>query len=130
MRPPTSARVQRAGSTFAADAGACVRRVDPIDGSTGIFRDALVVLHVSHPLDEASLDARAFSVWDPEGPVPGSLSLTGSGDVLVWTGARPLRADALHVVLARGLRDAAGRELPEHCSRFVPCALALEDLRG
>jgi hypothetical protein len=107
-----------------------VRRVDPVDGSTGIFRDASIVLHVSHRLDESSLDASAFGVWDLEGPVPGTFTLAGCGDVLVWTGTRPLRADVVHVVVARGLRAADGHEIPEHCSRFVPCALAFEDLRG
>lgn len=124
------ARALRPARAQGADVAACILRVDPWDGSTGVFRDAAVVLRLSLPLDEQCLGPRALRVCDPEGDVPGSVRLTGDGDVLVWQGARPLRAHELHFVLASGLRDALGRELPEHCSRFVPGPLALEDLQG
>lgn len=112
------------------DEAACILRVDPWDGSTGVFRDAAVVLRLSQPVDELSLGPEALRVCDSEGLVPGCVRLTGEGAVLVWTGTRPLRAHELHFVLASGLRDVLGREVPSHCSRFVPGALAFADLRG
>jgi hypothetical protein len=123
------ARALRAGRALA-DAAACVLRVDPWDGSTGVFRDAVVVLRLSQPLDDHSLGPDALRVRDTEGIVPGCVRVTGDGELLIWTGARPLRAHDLHFVLASGLRDTFGREIPSHCSRFVPGALAFADLRG
>lgn len=105
-----------------ADQPPAVLHVDPDDGRVGVFCDALVVLHVSQPLDEASLVAATFSVRDPAGAVPGELRVVGRGDVLVWRAARRLRPDAPHFVLVSGLLDRRGRELPRHLSRFVPCA--------
>jgi len=104
-----------------------VLRVEPGDGTTGVLRDSAVVLKLSCPVDESSLGRDVVTVRDSDGPVEGRLLASGEGDLLVWQPRRPLRAGVLHFVLARGLRDCAGRELPEHCSRFVPGPLALLD---
>lgn len=105
-----------------------VLRVEPVDGATGVLRDAAVLLKLSAPVDESSLALGAVTVRDDQGAVPGHLLVSGEGDLLVWQPQRRLSPEALHFVLARGLRDAHGRELPEHCSRFVAGPLALADL--
>lgn len=122
--------VRGAGGREAARRGdepPAVVRVDPDDGRVGVFRDTPVVLHVSQPLDAASLSAATFSVRDSTGVVPGELRMVGRGDVLVWRAERPLRPDTPHFVLACGLVDDRGRELPRHLSRFVPCAFTSLD---
>ena len=107
---------------------ACVLRVEPCDGATGVLRDTAVLLKLSVPVDEASLAPGTVTVRDQHGAVPGRLLVAGEGDLLVWQPQRRLSPEALHFVVARGLRDADGRELPEHCSRFVAGPLALADL--
>jgi len=120
---PTSA-IRRSASTSTLPA--CVLRVDPLDGATGVFRDAPVLVRLSGPLDDASLTAEAFSVRDPDGPVPGSLSRVAV-DLLVWNASRALRPHAIHFVLTRGLRDVAGHAIADHCSRFVCGELGFAD---
>lgn len=99
-----------------------VVHVDPDDGRVGVFCDAPVVLHLSQPLDEATLSGATFSVRDPTGTVPGAWHLLGGGDVLVWRASRRLQPDMTHFVIAHGLLDRRGRQVPQHLSRFVPCA--------
>lgn len=123
MRPAGGAR-----DAARAEARAAVVHVDPGDGSAGIFCDAPVVVRLAQPIDRSSLDATSFSVQDAHGPVPGRLRLVGQGDVVVWNAERPLRADELHFVIVSGLRDARGREVPRHLSRFVPCAFSSCDV--
>jgi hypothetical protein len=113
-----------------AQAAASVLRVDPADGSTGVFRDAPVVLCVSQPIDDGSLGPDVLEVRDLDGPVPGSIALAGAGAVLLWRPGRPLRPDTVHFVVARGLRDVFGHELPPHFSRFVSCGLLFDDLQA
>ena len=107
-----------------------VLRVEPGDGTTGVLRDSAVVLKLSCPVDQSSLGPGAVTVRDCDGAVAGWLLAAGEGDLLVWQPRGPLRPGVLHFVLARGLRDCLGRELPEHCSRFVPGPLALLDFAG
>lgn len=102
--------------------------VDPEDGATGIFRDAPVALRVSAPLDPQCLGPDSFRVHDDAGMVPGQARLLADGRLLLWRAARPLRALALHFVVAQGLRDRRGRAIAPHWSRFVPCAIGREDL--
>lgn len=114
--------------------GACERAapsilfVDPGDGATGILRDAPVALRLSAPLDPASVGPDSLRVHDDAGRVPGEARLLADGRLLVWRAARPLRALALHFVVAQGLRDRCGRDLAPHWSHFVPCDIGREDL--
>lgn len=106
-----------------------VDAVDPGDGASQVLRDAPVVLHVSTPLDPASLSPETVHVQDPAGPLPGGLRISPDGHVVIWAGERPFRPGTLHFIVARGLRDARGRLVPPHLSSFVPCDLVRDDLR-
>lgn len=97
--------------------------VDPVDGASGVFGDAAVVLSLSHVIDGGCLNPSCLAVHDPSGPVPGRVRLAEGGCLLVWTAGRRLVPGAVHFVIASGLRDAHGRAFPEHLSRFVPCDL-------
>jgi len=108
--------------------GPAILFVDPGDGATGIFHDAPVALRASTPLDPHSVGPCSLRVHDDAGAVPGSAWLLADGCLLVWRAERLLRADALHFVVADGLRDRRGRCLAPHWSRFVPCAIGREDL--
>lgn len=110
------------------DEPAKVASVEPQDGESQVLRDAPIVVRLSHPLDPASVTETSLWVQDPEGPVPGELHLSPDGQVVIWGGARPLKAGALHFLVATGLRDRRGRAVPPHWSRFVPCDLTREDL--
>lgn len=104
-----------------------VLRVDPHDGAAGVFRDAPVVLRLSHP---ASVEAgrEPVEVLDDRGPVPGATFVSPDGLILVWRGLRPLRHEAVHFVATRDLRDREGRPFAPHLSRFLPCGVGREDL--
>ncbi len=102
--------------------------VDPEDGATGILRDAPVALRLSAPLDPDCLGPDTLRIHDDAGRVPGQARLLADGCLLLWRAARPLRALALHFVVAQGLRDRRGRAIAPHWSRFVPCAIGREDL--
>jgi hypothetical protein len=110
------------------DSAARVLRVDPTDGAAGVFRDAPIVLRLSHPADLASLSGETVMVQDPEGTLAGSLGHSPDAQVLYWRGARPFVPGVLHFIVACGLRDDRGRSVTKHVSRFVPCDLAREDL--
>jgi Big-like domain-containing protein len=108
-----------------------VLRVDPRDGATGVFRDATVVACLSHAADAASLGPETFRVEEDGGaPVPGRLTLSPDGSVVIWTGRRLLTPGVEHVVTAHGLRDARGQSIEPYSSRFVPCDLVLSDVSG
>lgn len=122
IRPPTS----RLGGERVPS----VVHVEPSDGLVGVFRDAPVIVRVSHPLDERSLERAEVCVRGPQGPVPGEVRLAGVGDVLVWTPAQPLLGDAPHFLVLRELHDRRGRALAPHVSRFVTWAFCQADLAG
>lgn len=107
-----------------------VDAVDPGDGASQVLCDAPIVLHLSAPVDPSSLSPETVHVQDSGGPLAGWLKLSPDGHVVIWGGARPFRAGALHFVVVRGLRDARGRLVPSHLSCFVPCDLARDDLRA
>jgi hypothetical protein len=106
-----------------------IPRVEPPDGATQVLRDAPVVLQLSTPVDLASLSSETLRVQDPEGPVPGRFKVSPDLQVVIWGAERPFRAGVVHFVVVRGLRDVLGRPVPPHCTRFVPCDLARDDLR-
>ena len=110
---------------------AWVTRVDPRDGATGVFRDARVLACLSHPADAATVHDGSFRVEESGGAeVPGDVLLSPDGRLLIWTAARLLVPGVEHLVTADGLRDHRGREDVPHRSRFVPCALARDDVPG
>jgi len=134
VRPPAPERPQLRGS--GGDAGSDspgplrVVRVDPGDGATGVFRDVPVVLRLSHPAAAESLSLETLRVEDEKGPVPGRPRVSPDGRVLMWFPDRLLAPGERHRVSAAGLRDARGRELEPHESRFVPGELAWNDVTG
>jgi hypothetical protein len=106
-----------------------VLRVNPEDGAVGVFRDAPVIVSLSHPLDPACLTTGIVRVETSDGSVvEGRVTSSPDGAVLIWTAARTLAAGAVHFVALRGLRDRRGLELKPHVTRFVPCDLTLADL--
>lgn len=110
---------------------AWVTRIDPGDGATGVFRDARVLACLSHPADAATVHRGSFRVEEPGGvEVPGDLVLSPDGRLLIWIAARLLVPGVEHLVTADGLRDSRGRQIAPHRSRFVPCALARDDVPG
>jgi len=111
-----------------ADDAARILYVDPTDGATGVFCDALVVASLSHAVDAGSITPEAFAVEDAEGAVPGRSTLTPDGRCLVWRGNRLLVPGVLHRVTVAGLRDLRGRALAPHRSRFIPCDLTYRDV--
>lgn len=106
-----------------------VLRVNPEDGAVGVFRDAPVIVSLSHPVDLQCLTPEAVRVETSDGAaVEGRVSASPDGAVLIWTAARALTAGAIHFVALRGLRDRRGHALKPHVTRFVPCDLTLADL--
>lgn len=116
------------GSATVADEAAFVARVEPEDGAAGVFRDAVVLARISHPVDPRSLTGETFRVSDPSGAVPSRLELSPDQTVLIWRPERLLHPGVEHEVSAAGLRDHRGRPVAPHRSRFVPGALASRDL--
>jgi len=112
----------------AADDPARVVALDPQDGASGVFRDALVVASLSHAIDPASLSAETFAVADDDGPVPGRAVASADGRCLVWRPGRLLVPGVCHRVEMAGLKDDRGRVLVPHRSRFVPCHLTYGDV--
>ena len=109
---------------------AWVMHTTPEDGAVFVLRDTPVLLRVSHAVDPTSISASTLRVLDPNGDVPAGLRWAAFGHVLIWEPLRLLVPGVEHVVTARGLRDRRGRLVAEHWSRFVPCGLSREDLRG
>jgi hypothetical protein len=120
--------VRRLGAAAADVTPPAILFVDPEDGATGVMRDTAIALRLSAPLDPDSVGPETLRVHDDGGAVPGAACVLADGRLLVWRAERPLRPLALHFVVARGLRDRRGREVPAHWSRFVPCAISREDL--
>lgn len=106
-----------------------VVRVDPLDGATGVFRDTPVIVSLSHPADPSTLVPETFRV-EAGGvtEVPGQLSASPDGAVLIWVATRPLAPGVVHFVAITGVRDRRGQAIKAHVSRFVPCDIALADL--
>ena len=109
---------------------AYVINVDPRDGASGVFRDAPVVVTVSHPLAPASVTAETVFVEAGGEPVPGHLYLTPDAAVVIWVAACSLRPEVEHRVRAEGLRDWRGLPVEPHESRFVPCCFDIDDVFG
>jgi len=110
---------------------AWVTRVDPGDGATGVFRDARVLACLSHPADAATVHGGSFRVEESGGgEVPGDLVLSPDCRLVIWIAARLLVPGIEHLVTADGLRDSRGRQIAPHRSRFIPCALARDDVPG
>jgi hypothetical protein len=107
-----------------------VARLEPRDGATGVFRDSAVLARLTHPVEPSSAGARSFIVEDPEGPVPGRVSLSADGLILVWHPVKTMKPGVPHFVVISGLRDAAGRAMRPHLSRFVTGWLLWEDVSG
>jgi hypothetical protein len=107
---------------------AFVAHVEPEDGTAGVFRDAVVLARLSHPIDPRSLCGQTFQVCDPAGSVPSHLELSPDGCVLICRPDRLLHPCVEHEVRADGLRDHKGRPVAPHRSRFVPGTLAFRDL--
>lgn len=107
---------------------AVVQRVEPVDGDRGVLCDTPVVLHLSYPVDPASLRTGTLEVHDGDGAVPVRREAIGGGRVLVLWPERRLRPGVEHVVDAQGLRDRLGREVAPHRSRFTPGPLGREEI--
>jgi hypothetical protein len=103
-------------------------RVEPRDGAVCVFRDAPVVARFSACLDAASVGADTFRVMDDRGPLDGELRVSPDARVLIWEPRQPLAPNLHHFVMASGLRDARGREVSPHLSRFLTCGLTRKDL--
>jgi len=105
-----------------------VLRIEPADGTSGVFTDDPVVATLSHPADVSSAGPDSFRVTDDVGDVPGELRASPDARVLVWTPLRPLRPGVEHTVTIAGLRDLRGREMAPHGSRFAPCRFSARDV--
>ena len=105
-----------------------VVRVEPPDGASGILRDAPILARVSHRLDSRTLCPDAVRIVSLSGPIPMRLELSRDGYVLICRPERPLEGGVEHRFELVGLRDARGREVQAHESRFVPGGLGLHDL--
>lgn len=126
----SAARGAARATGAAADEGdPVVLRVNPEDGAVGVFRDAPVIVSLSHPVDPASLAPDALRVETSDGrPVPGAVAASPDGAVLIWTAASYLVPGLVHFVALHGLRDRRGLLVGQHVTRFVPCDLTLADL--
>jgi hypothetical protein len=118
------------GAGVPVEGSPAVSRIDPPNGATGVFRDALVVASLTHPADSATVSSCTFRVEDEACVVPGRLMVSPDGRALIWRGRRLLRANREHRVILSGLRDIHGREVAGHASRFVPCDLFWIDPSG
>jgi hypothetical protein len=107
-----------------------VVRVDPRDGARGVFRDAPVVVSLSHPVEPGSLTPETVKVEVRGDAVPGRLHMSPDGAVVIWVAAGPLQPGVEHRVQAMGLRDWRGLPVEPHKSSFVPCSLAIGDVFG
>ena len=108
------------------ESGAYVVWVEPEDGAQGVFRDPVVLVRISQPVDPDSLGH--LQVCDEEGRVPSHLEASADRRVLIWRPQRLLRAGAEHVIVLEGLRDRRGEVLPSFRSRFVCGGLAQAEI--
>lgn len=102
--------------------------VDPADGALGVLRDGAVVLRFSRALDPRSVTTGTIRLLADAGAVPAFLSLSPDRRLVVCAPQRALAPEAMHFVVAEGVRDAEGRELPRHLSRFRTGPVAIGDL--
>jgi hypothetical protein len=130
MTTPHVLRSSGTGHGTSDDGGCWIVRIEPGDGAVCVFRDAPVVVRFSGCLDAASVGADAFRVMDDRGPLAGELRLSPDARVLIWEPLQPLAANLHHFVMASGLRDARGRAVSTHLSRFLTCGLMRKDLSG
>ncbi len=100
--------------------------VEPEDGAQGVFRDPVVLVRVSQPLDPDSLGQ--LHVCDEAGALPSRLEASADLRVLIWRPERLLRAGAEHVIVLEGLRDRRGQPLAGLRSRFTCGTLIHADL--
>ena len=107
-----------------------IERVDPPDGSAGVFRDVPVLARFSRPIGDASLDAASFRIEDELGLLPGVLRLSPDGAVAIWQPEHRLRAGVEHRVVVRGVRDLRGEPVEPHESVFRTGSLSRDDLYG
>ena len=105
-----------------------VLRVDPPDGTRGVFRDTRVVCCLSRPVDTRTVSVETFIVSDESGVVPGGVWTSLDGRIAVWTPGRLLTAGKVHSVRLARVRDLSGRDVDVHESTFVPCDVSLDDL--
>lgn len=105
-----------------------VLRVAPLDGATGVLRDAPVLARFDQPILEELLTPGSFTVRDASGEVPARLLLSPDGLVAIWQADRRLRSCCEHEVTilvadARFDSDAAG-----YRGRFTTGSLTREEL--
>ena len=105
-----------------------VVRVEPPDGASGVLRDAPVLARVSHRLDARTLGPDSVRIVGHSGPIAIRMELSRDGFVLICRPERPLEAGVEHRLELVGLKDARGRTVLAHESRFVPGGLGLHDL--
>jgi hypothetical protein len=110
------------------DARARVVRVDPADGSAGVFLDATVVVTLSHPVDAATVGPATVRVRSEGEATPGALAVSPDGRVVIWTPLLPLLPCAPHVLTVDGVHDRCGREVIPHRSTFRCGPHTLQDL--
>jgi hypothetical protein len=108
----------------------CVVRVDPADGLRGVFRDTPVLVRLSRPADPMTVRPDTVHVEYAGGRVPARLRLSPDGRVIVWRADELLETALEHVITIGGVRDARGRDVLPHCSRFVPSTLTWAELAG
>jgi len=105
-----------------------ILRVDPTDGAAGVFRDSPVVVSFSHPIDSASLAGEALRVEAAGHELAGEWRLSPDGAVAMWIATDPLKPGREHLIVASGVKDRQGREVPRHESRFLAGDLSFEDI--
>ncbi len=110
----------------ALESGAYVVWVEPEDGASGVFRDPVVLVRVSEPVDPDSLCH--LRVCDEAGCVPSRQEASPDLRVLIWRPERLLRAGGKHAIVLEGLRDRRGRLLPGFRSGFTCGALTHADV--
>ena len=123
-------RVGLARLGTAAPDAAWVIRTSPEDGAVFVLRDTPVLIRLSHPVDPATLGPFTVRVVDADGDVPAEIAWAADGLLVIWRARRLLSPGVEHVLIASGLKDRHGREVSRHWSRFVPCGLSRDDLRG
>jgi len=101
-----------------ADEAAAVVRVDPPDRACGVFRDVVVTVTFSDPV-EVGEHPEPLQLRRGDQPVPGHVGLSPDRRCLWWRPRAPLPPGVPHVVETAWLRDSRGREVAPHRSWFV-----------
>lgn len=105
-----------------------VVRIDPPDGTVGVFRDACVVAHLSQPIDPDSVSNESFCVADGVDHVPATVRMSPDRRTILWQPLRWLSPDRDHRVRLCGVRDSAGADVSAHESVFRSCSLLSQDM--